>query len=188
MQADENQLHHHPNDDADRRLWQQARQAPAGVGLPEPADLDPNDLAAYLDGRADPALVQRIEQRLAVDRQCLETVIELRQIGAGPSRGTGPDVAVPAAVTSAAKRLVGPVSDGNKAAAWPLKINWSRLQWAAAAVFILTAGWGGYRTGLNAYPTDTLTDTTTPALVFDLEGTMDEPSVSLVDIVTGGQP
>jgi len=183
MPNDANPLH----DDADRRLWQRFRQATRSADTPKPGDLDPNDLAAYLDGTANPALVESIEQRLASDGPLLETVIELRQVRDAVSRDS--DSAVPQTVTAAAKGLVGQtvVSRRDEAPATLYRMNWSRLQWAAAAVFVLTAGWGGYNTGLNAYADteNTLTDTDAPALVFDLEGEFD--SIAWVDVATGGE-
>lgn len=183
MRNDDNQLH----DDADRRLWQRFRQATNSPDTQKPGDLDPNDLAAYIDGTAPPALVESIEQRLASDGQLLETVIELRQIR--DSADSTNDSAVPQAVTAMAKGLVSQAAASRRDETRTIlyRINWSRLQWAAAAVFILTAGWGGYRTGLNAYTTNSLDDIDAPALVFDLDGEFDEPSVALVDLATGGE-
>ena len=183
MRNDENPLH----DDADRRLWQRFRQATSSPGTQAPSNLDPNDLAAYIDGTADPALVESIEQQLASDSQLLETIIELRQICDAVDRDN--ESAVPETVTSTAKGLVGqtPASSRDQTPTILYRISWSRLQWAAAAVFVLTAGWGGYRTGVNAYTTDTWIDTDTPALVFDLDEDLNDPSITLVDLAAGGE-
>lgn len=185
MQNDDSQFH---QDDADRRLWQRFRQASGGCGEGhEPAQQDPpdpNDLAAYLDGTADPALIDAIERQMAVDPQLLEAVIELRAIR--DATGQGHDSAVPANVISTAKGLVQqtPASSRDETPTVLYRIGW-RLQWAAAAVFVLTAGWGGYSTGLNAYTTDTPGDMDTPAMIFGLEEDLDESSIELVDETTG---
>ena len=188
MQNDDSHFH----DDADRRLWDQFRQATSGPDTAKPDELappDPNDLAAYLDGTADAALVDAIERQMAMDAQLLEAVIELRAIRDAAKQGHDHHSAVPETVLSAAKGLVNQTSASShdEAPATLYRIGWSRLQWAAAAVFILTAGWGGYRTGLNAYTTDALADADTPALMFGLEEDLDEPSVGLVDMTTGDE-
>ena len=126
------------NDERDRALWRRhaadsPADSPADAGGPTP---DPNDLAAYLDGTAEPGLVERIEARLAADPDLLEEVLELRDL-AGPQ-----DRPVPAPVLRRAKALV-PARRRGGVIAGP----WRRLRWAAAAAAVVLACLAGYTSG-----------------------------------------
>ena len=114
------------SDKLDRRLW---RQYAGQARNPQPPQIDPNTLAAYLDGSADPQQVELVESRLAADPDFLTQLTELRQLS------DVPEPSVPASVLTRARSLAHP-------RLWP-----TRLRWVAAAAAILVACLGGYSIG-----------------------------------------
>ena len=114
------------SDKLDRRLW---RQFSSQAQEPQTPQIDPNDLAAYLDGSADPQQVELIESRLAADADFLAEVKDLRRI----SQLDAP--CIPASVLARARSLAHP-------RLWP-----TRIRWAATAAAVLLACVAGYKTG-----------------------------------------
>jgi len=125
------------------RLW---RQYAAGrTPLPDGPEIAPDLLAAYLDGKADPEAVERIEARMARDPDLLEAVLEFRRLQDAP---TPP---APPAVVTRAKTLVTPAIPFPHAAVAVAGRWWHKLQWAAAAAIIIVAGLGGYSFGSDTF-------------------------------------
>ncbi len=118
----------------ENRLWRQF--AVQDQAQPILSDLDPNLLAAYLDGKADSAQVQQIEALMASNPALLEETIELRQLQ------TASPAMVCQAVLDRAKAL-------KQAAPAPVRKagSWHRFQWAAAAAAVVFACLGGYTVG-----------------------------------------
>ena len=123
-------------DRPDRELWRRwtAETPQRSGGLP----IDANDLAAWLDGRADQAATERVETALSADPDLLAEVASVRD--------APPAEPVPESVLSAAKALAGrPRAAGRDRiirGPW-----WQRMQWAAAAAAIVLACLGGYSFG-----------------------------------------
>ena len=133
--------------DEQGQLWRRyVEQAGAQAG---PAELDPNLLAAYLDGRAEPGQVEEIEAHLADDPALLDQLLELRKI-----RGIKP-AAVSPSLLGGAKSVVA-AEAGPRPASGPfrqLTLNpwWIRLGHTAAAAAILLACMAGYGLGRSTF-------------------------------------
>lgn len=128
----------HP--DQQKRLWRQylAGSQPDSTDL---SALDPNLLAAYLDGSAK---LEQIEYRLASDPALLEELIELRQLCDLESTAVAP------ALLSRAKNLLSTQTTPSirfQPAQPSLYTWWRRVQWAAAAAAVMLACLTGYSVG-----------------------------------------
>ncbi len=133
---DQNQQH-----TDEKRLWRQfAAQDQAPPAL---SDLDPNLLAAYLDGKANTTQVEQIEALMASDPALLEQIIELRRLQpAGPAL-------VCQTFLDRAKALAAPQQTATAAVRQPGA--WHRFHWAAAAAAVLFACLGGYSIGQTTF-------------------------------------
>jgi len=183
MQEDKTPHHDGP----DRQYWQQYCQATHSREEKVLPEVDPNALASYLDGTANADQIESIERRLAVDEELLEAVIELHQIREAVDHGKGSPV--PLSVIAAAKEIVRATheQEPDETTPTPIRIGWRpRLQWAMAAVCVLSAGWAGYRLGLNTYTEDASMAPDLSALAIDLEDLFEDPSIPLVAVVAGG--
>lgn len=69
----------------ERELWLRFRTAIFSRSAP-PSELDPNLLAAYLDGKASPKEIELVETAMLLDSDALETVAALRR-SAKPKSG-----------------------------------------------------------------------------------------------------
>ena len=116
------------SDIQDRRLWQQSF-AEENLKLSDLPGLDPNLLAAYLQGSAKPEEIELLEASLASNPLLLEEFMALRQISAMDS------TPAPASLLRRAKAL-------NHRYSWR-----PRFQWAAAAAAVLLACMAGYSVG-----------------------------------------
>jgi anti-sigma factor RsiW len=124
----------HPDE---KRLWQQF--SVQEQIQPVLSDLDPNLLAAYLDGQADAAQVQQIESVIASNPVLLDELIELRSVqDAGPAL-------VPESLLDRAQALLAPQQTIRRTSLW------QRLQWTAAAAAVLLACVGGYAIGQTTF-------------------------------------
>ena len=122
------------SDNQDRSLWRQYADQ-AGSDLPELPPLDPNLLAAYLNGSAEPQDVELVEARMASDTAFVDQVMALRQMA---------DLEA----TPAPRSLL------SRARALAHRHTWlPRMQWAAAAAALLLACFIGYRVGDSTYHT-----------------------------------
>ena len=116
------------SDIQNRRLWHQYL-VEENQKLSDFPELDPNLLAAYLEGSAKPQAIERVEASLASDPLLLEKLMALRQIEAMGSEQP------PAALLRRAKAI-------NPRYSWL-----SHFQWAAAAAAVLLACIAGYSVG-----------------------------------------
>ena len=130
-------------DNQQRRLWRQylAQAQPQSADL---SALDPNVLAAYLDGTAKPDQIEQIESRLAWDPALLEELIELRELG-----NLEPAVFSPSLLTRAKDLMTAePTRKTHPQPSETILYVWRRrFQWAAAAAAVLLACLGGYSVG-----------------------------------------
>lgn len=157
------------------RLWR--RHAAGRRSVPGGPELAPNLLAAYLDGKADPEAVERIEARMAEDPDLLEAIVEYRRLQDLP---TPP---APPAVAARAKDLLAPRAETAPAIVaagrW-----WGRLQWAAAAVIVIVAGLGGYSFGSDTFRArDVAEKRAASQVAFEIDELISEP-----DLGVSGQP
>ena len=121
----------------EKHLWQQF----SAQSQPQPtcSTLDPNLLAAYLDGQADPTQVEQIESLIASNPVLLDELIELRQLqDAGPTH-------VSRAVLDQAQALATAPHTAKKAR------SWHHFQWAATAAAVVLACMGGYSIGQTTF-------------------------------------
>ena len=143
------------NTEQDRRLWERfgARTGPSGSPPP-----DANDLAAYLDGSADPQAIERVEARLADDPTLLDELIELRRLTSAEHE------AAPRTLLAQAKGLLAaPAAKAKRS--W-----WGQLQWVAAAAAVVIACWGGYSFGANAFDSQAKARVSTTSTLEELIG------------------
>jgi hypothetical protein len=172
---------HADQDSQDRRLWR--RYAARFRRQPAQPPLDPNALAAYLDGTAEPELVERIEARMASDGALLEEVMELRGL---PSVEAGP---APESVLRQAKALVSPAARAAlppagmviRAQAW-----WRRVQWAAAAAVVVVSCLGGYGFGRDTFRAQLQVEAAAEAASDGLEELISGPDMSVNEDANGG--
>ena len=116
------------SDIQNRQLWREYL-AEEDLQLSDLPDLDPNLLAAYLDGSAQSAEIEHVEALLTTDPLLLEELMALRQMADMDS--------APA-----------PASFLHRAKALDRRYFWRpRLQWAAAAAAVLLACLIGYSVG-----------------------------------------
>ena len=121
----------------EKQLWQQFSAQDQTPSIS--STLDPNLLAAYLDGQADPTQVQQIESLIASNPVLLDELIELRQLqNAGPAL-------VSQAVLDQAQALSAAPRTAQKAS------SWNHFQWAAAAAAVVLACFGGYTVGQTTF-------------------------------------
>ena len=117
----------------EKRLWQQF--SAQDQTQPVLSDLEPNLLAAYIDGQAEATQVEQIESLMSSSPVLLEELIELRRVQeAGPAL-------VGRTVLDRAKALAAAPHTARQAGAW------HRFQWAAAAAAVVLACLGGYTIG-----------------------------------------
>jgi anti-sigma factor RsiW len=123
------------NNNRDQRLW---RQYADGAAAAQGACPDPDDLAAWLDGRLDDT--EPIETHLADCVACREAVAELREWGTD-----GKLPMAPPHVLAAARGLVrGPVVEGR----WNFQTHLARVAgWSLAAAASIAVCVAGYRVG-----------------------------------------
>ena len=117
----------------EKRLWQQF--SAQDQAQPTLSDLDPNLLAAYLDGQADTTQVEQIESLMASNPVLLDELIELRRV-----QDAGPAI-VSQTVLDQAQALSAPPQTIRQTSLW------QRFQWAAAAAAVVVACVGGYTVG-----------------------------------------
>ncbi len=155
----------------ENRLWRQF--AVQDQAQPILSDLDPNLLAAYLDGKADSAQVQQIEALMASNPALLEETIELRQL-----QDAGSALACQA-LLDRAKALAPPP---RSAALTPGRTPWwQRLQWAAAAAAIFVACLGGYNLGRFTFRAQGLAEALVAADISrDVEAIVTEPTLAII--------
>jgi len=127
---------HQEDDRPDRALWWRYRDA-AGDRPDSPCP-DPNALGAYVDGRASPEEVARVEEHLAACGPCRALLADVRD---GLS-GDPPEV--PSDMTAAARALV----TGTKPRGRVVRGAFRRAAWwAAAAAVVAAVSFAGYRLG-----------------------------------------
>jgi anti-sigma factor RsiW len=128
---------HEEDDRSDRALWRRYREA--ADPRPDSPCPDPNALAAYVDGRASPEEVARLEEHLAACAACFEILADVR---AGLD-AVAPEV--PADSTSAARALVPGAKPGGRLVGRGAfrRVGW----WAAAAAVVAAVSFAGYRLG-----------------------------------------
>lgn len=170
------------NNPQDRQLWKQLQTA----RTPEPsrthAQIDPNDLAAYLDGTVKESTAQRIEAQMCQDPELLQTVAELRRLRSLQLIEPAPRVLRQAAAlvsesaeTRTADHRV--VRQSNRTVSRMLWATRWRMgsRWAAAAILVLAACLIGYTLGHGTLelgqPGDS--DSTNSALVDWYDGSAD---------------
>ena len=173
---------HAQRDSEESRLW---RQYVAGAGhRPGGGPLDPNLLAAYLDGTACEEEVERVEAAMACDPGLLEEVMQLRAL-----QGAKPE-AVPDSLLAGAKALV-PV--GRSAQGRPRPSRWYDLRsvlpgWrrAAAAAAIVLACVTGFSVGRETHLGQVAAAESAAALEIGLEDLIAEPTFEVADGLDGG--
>ena len=171
-------------DNQQRRLW---RQYVAQVQVrPESADfpaLDPNVLAAYLDGTAEPDQVEQIEARMASDPALLEELSELRQL-CGPV-----PAAVSASLLSRAKTLALTklVPKTPRQLSQPSTYTWWRhLQWAAVAAAVLVTALAGHSVGGATFRGQRRAESVISSRAsLDMEELISEPTLGIIVPVNG---
>lgn len=160
------------------RLWRE--YAARRTSVPGGPEIAPNLLAAYLDGKADPEAVERIEARMAEDPDLLEAVLEFRRLQDFP---TPP---APPAVATRAKSLVVPAVQVPHAVIAAAGRWWQKLQWAAAAAVIIVAGLGGYSFGGDTFLARQTAEQRAAAQVTgEIEDLISEPDLSVTGQANG---
>ncbi len=124
----------------EKRLWRLF--AAKDQSQPVLSDLDPNLLAAYLDGNANTTQVEQIESLMASDPALLDELIELRQL-----QNAGPALVQPAFLDQL--KALKPAQPATVA----LRQTgaWQRFHWAAAAAAVVFACVGGYSVGQTTF-------------------------------------
>ena len=152
----------------EKQLWRQF--AAQDQTQPVLSDLEPNLLAAYIDGKADPSQVGQIEALMVSNPVLLEELIELRQLqDAGPAL-------VSQTFLDRAKALLpaSPIIPSRTA-------FWQRLQWAAAAAVVMLACLGGYNIGRSTFRGQGLAEALVAAdICRDLEAMVTEPTLAII--------
>ena len=157
----------------DERLW---RRYAAGIRPPAGGpEFDSNVLATYLEGRADPAVVDAIEGRMAREPAFLDEILELRQARADVS------AEVPPAVLARAKTLMAKpaVKFRLPAPAGLFRLWASRLQWVAVAAAVILACLGGYRLGGGAVRTRYQAQAVEKSLAGTADSLMDDQALDM---------
>ena len=150
-----------------------------GGGLPP---LDPNLLAAYVDGMAGQEEVELVEARLASDLALLEELIELRglcHLKPAP---------ISASMLNQAKALVLAQVTRKTHSQPPLYTWWRHLQWAAAAAAILLACLGSYSIGQVTFRNQQWADSLAASRVsLEIEELISEPSLDIMLAAVNGR-
>ena len=185
-----NDLNFSQHDDSDRQLWKQFVYASNEKAPDDIEELDPNALAAYLDGTGDETLNEKIDHLLSKnDSRWLEAVMELRQILGSVdsiSQETLPEI--PKEVIRRAKALVDRTVTSTEMRSVPrltMKTWWGPLQWAAAAVLVLASGLVGYEAGSSTYAPDRFGVSTQAQAAIDFEQMLDDPPLLLIALAGG---
>lgn len=153
-----------------RRLWRQA----AGKRKASAPAVTPLDLAAWLDGKADPVLAARVEQALASDDTLLQTALAAREAVADPQ--PAPERLLVRARAMVAPKVVAPRRGGVMAGLGA----WRRsLEWALVGACFLIAATGGFWMGDSL--SDNVAEAAQPA-AYSLLGLDEETS----DLFNGG--
>ncbi len=152
-----------------RLLWRQATAAPA-VSRETVSALE---LAAWLDGKADPALVARVERAMLADDSLLETALAARAAADSPEPA-------PERLLVRARAMVSPPVTAAKGGGLLSRLSvWQRrLEWAAIGACFLVVASGGFWLG------GSLNDNVAAArqsATFSLLG-VDEESFDLFDV------
>ena len=162
------------------RIWR--RHAAGRRSVPGGPELAPDLLAAYLDGKADPEAVERIEAQMADDPELLAAVLELRRLREEP---TPP---APPAVTLRAKNLFAPATPKSVPAMIAVGRWWARLQWAAAAIVIVVAGLGGYSFGGDTFTARQIAQRRTASrMTLEIDELIAEPDLSVSTRANGAK-
>jgi len=138
-----------------RALWERYRGG--GPAHPRSPCLEPNALAAYIDGRLPDDARPRLEAHLACCPSCREQLGEARAILAADTLPVPPDT------VAAAKALVTP---GACHAGILPRLRREVAWWAAAAAIAAAASFAGYRIGRHAPDLD-------PSAIVRSENTLD---------------
>lgn len=154
-----------------RLLWRQA--APATMTATATA-VSPLDLAAWLDGKADPALAARVERAMLADDSLLQTALAAR--AAADSTEPAPERLLVRARAMVAPPVAAASRSGGgflaRLGAWQ-----RRLEWAAIGACFMIVASGGFWLGGNLG--DNVASAAEPAS-FTLLG-VDEESYDLFD-------
>lgn len=111
----------------------------------------PLTLAAYADGRLDPAECEALEAHLAECGRCLDAVRDAARMRAGDATPT--TLPGPAVVAAAQQLVAGDQNDGTQPAVSAWRPTWQFTgRWAAAAVAAMVIGVLGWRFGSDAAP------------------------------------
>lgn len=127
-------------DEQDRELWRRVKAQPPASAAPGQACLDPLELAAYVDGRADQPARDRAEAHLAGCQVCLQALADVRELLAAPA------MLAPRHVVERAKALVAPQRLDVSAHPRTGRL-WRVAQWAAAAVAAVAVSYAGFEAG-----------------------------------------
>ena len=155
----------------EKQLWRQF--AAQDQTQPVLSDLEPNLLAAYIDGKADPSQVEQIESLMASNPVLLEELIELRQLqDAGPAL-------VSQAFLDRAKALAAPQQTA------PVAVRQAgashRVQWAAAAAAVVLACLAGYTIGQTTFQGQHSAQAAISSQAFlELDGLTSGPALALI--------
>jgi anti-sigma factor RsiW len=135
-----------PREPDERRLWERYVAATSGADG-APATPDELELAAYLDGRASPEAMARVERWLEHDPTAPATIRELRSLLA---REQASPMLVPPAVMQKATTLV---SEPSRAEISVLTRSLGRVAgWSLAAAAMVAVATVGYHGGTLAAP------------------------------------
>jgi len=161
----------------DRDLWR--RFSDAAPKAKKPGEIDPNLLAAYLDGTASEKEGEEVEHAMLADPSVLDMVRELREIGAAAP------VVVPETVKAQARALVpSEIAPRRKV----FRGRWAdAVQWLAAAAAILAVSAWGYWLGQNTSAMQTQTASLVPtSLSLEVEETNESAAIFDVNGGNGG--
>ena len=158
----------------EKRLWRQF--VAQDQSHPVLSDLDPNLLAAYLEGKADTAQVEQIEALMASDPALLDEVIELRQL-----QNAGPALVRPALVDRAKALIATP-----QPATVRQSRVWHHFQWAAAAAAVVFACIGGYSIGHSTFQNRTAAQASISSQAYEELDELTFALILLPNISNGG--